>query len=251
MKKSLIIIFTSLLLTMQAFAQENQEETTPDASSDEQIEQSQATQENAEPKLTLEEKLLKAQKKRLKFYEFNPVKNKDGYITLVEFNDLDCDKCLEESKKVYDTILSENEPFIKTIYRHINHDSTKLVNNIEVYAMLANDYGKFWEFKNKLYKNSYKTEEQLIELLLDIGLSKKQINDSLAVKYKQYYYNLDVDHEYSVSVESHSAPMFFVDGYRIDEDITLQELNEYIQLKKKEFLEKKEKENNKYKMGRF
>lgn len=251
MKKSLIIIFTSLLLTMQAFAQENQEETTPDSSTVEKTEQAKTDEKSAEPKLTLKEKLLKAQKKRLKFYKFNPVKNKKGYVTLVEFNDLDCAECLDKSKKVYDTILAEHEQYIKVVYRHINHDSTKLVNNIEVYAMLANDYGKFWEFKNKLYTNSYKTEEQLIELLLEIGLTKKQINESLAEKYRYYYYNLDVDHQYAVSIESHSTPMFFVDGYRIDEDITLQELNEYIQLKVTEFLEKKEKEDNKYKMGRF
>tara|TARA_Y100001960_G_scaffold48438_1_gene49084 strand:+ start:213 stop:920 length:708 start_codon:yes stop_codon:yes gene_type:complete len=235
---------------MQAFAQENKEENT---SADTSVEQSDASQEveNAEPTLSLNEKLEKARQKRIKQYSFNPVKNPEGQIILFEFNDLDCADCLEKSKKVFNTITSDNEKSLRIVYRHINHDSTKLVNNIEVYGMVANKYGKFWEFKEKLYQNSYKTEEQLINLLLSIGLTKKQINAGLTDDYKEIYYNLDADHSYAVSIESHSAPMFFIDGYRLDEDISLQELNEYIQLKKKEYLEKEEKENNKYKMGRF
>lgn len=243
MKTYLIIIFTLLLSTMQVFAEENIDNT--------EITEEKTEETIEEVKISIQEKLDKASKKKIKIYKFNPVKNKDGYITLIEFNDLSCDECLKKSEEVFNTIKNDNLKSIKVIYKHLSSDSKKLTNQKEIYSMLANDYGKFWAFKEKVTLNSYTKEDQYVELLLSLGLTKKEINNSLTNKYQQYYYNLDADNNFAKSVRSSYTPMFFIDNYRIDEDISLNEVNEYIELKKVKYLEDQKKENNKYKMGRF
>lgn len=251
MKKIHIFIFTLLLTSLQAFAQENVEKDSTNAKPEQTENVAKESEKKEENKVSLADRLKELEVKKIRIYEFNPVKNPKGFITIVEFNDLNCKECLAQAKEFYDVINKKDLENIKIIYKHINKDKTKLVNQNTVYGMVANRLNKFWEFKDDITVNDYKTNEDYINSMLSVGINKEELYNNLMLNSDRFYKNLDADEHFAISIKSHATPMFFIDGYRINEDITLQDLNEYIQLKTQEFMEAKAKEDNKYKMGKF
>lgn len=251
MKNISLIIFTLFLCSLQAFAEEN---VTPEKV--EQAEETAKDTENSEEKAEEEkvfitEKLADIDKKNIRIYKFNPIKNPKGFITIVEFNDLNCDECILKSKEFYSAINVEDLKNIKFIYKHINNDKTKLVNQKTIYGMVANNFGKFWEYKNEILDGKNHSNEDIINSMMSLGIKKDQLYNTLMFESDRFYKNLDADNQFAQSIKSHTSPMFFIDGYRVNEDISLQEINEYIQLETQKFMAAKAKEDNKYKMGKF
>ncbi|HAG52922.1 MAG TPA: hypothetical protein DCL21_03955 [Alphaproteobacteria bacterium] len=250
MKKSLLLIFTLFFISLQAFAQEN-------SNNEEQVNaedtksQEESTIKADEKSISLSEKLETLQVQKMRLYKFNPIKNFEGVVTLVEFNDLSCKECLLKSKKVYDSIGEENLKNLRIIYKFINKDALNLVNQMTVYAMAADEFGVFWEFKEAITNKNISTHDEIIELLLSLGIDKKELLDDLAHGAKNYYKQLDADVKFANSIENTQAPMIFVDGYRVNDDFTLEELNEYISNQIEKFKKQKDEEENKYKMGKF
>lgn len=239
---SYLIIFTLLFGSMQAFAEEKPKEMSSAVSENE---------ENTKEKISVLEKIKNIEPTKIKIYDFNPIKNPKGVITIVEFNDLSCKECLVKANNFYSELSQDSLKNIKIIYKHINSNKTNLVNQPTVYALVAANLGKFWEFKDVLTKNNLETNEQIIEAMTSIGIKKQDLYDNLMMKSDKFYKNIDADEKFAKYLKNTSAPMFYVDGYKVDEDINKEELIEYITLRNQEFLKARELENNKYKMGKF
>tara|TARA_Y100001960_G_scaffold74351_1_gene79177 strand:- start:922 stop:1659 length:738 start_codon:yes stop_codon:yes gene_type:complete len=245
MKKNILIIFTLLLLNMQAFAQEKSD-------SEQKTDDSKAIEEKVEEEqIPLAEKLPTLPRKNLIIYEFNPVKNKDGIVTLVEFNDLGCKECLTKSKEFYAQLSKENMKHVKVIYKHANSNNLNLVNQLAISGLVADSLGKFWEFKKQVGLKDYSNFDNQISLFLELGADKNKLTDLLNDSTKTLYRQIDADANYAASLKSKTVPMFYLDGYKVQEDLTVPEVNEYIQTKVDSHLKAVYEEQNKYKMGKF
>jgi len=242
-KKSLFLIFTLLFISLQAFAQEN--------STNEEKVDSELAEKAEEKAIPLAQKLEELKTQKMKLYKFNPIKNLNGLITLVEFNDLNCSECLEKFKEIYDSIDEENLKYIRIIYKFTNKDVINLVNQMTIYAMSADKFGVFWQFKEEIGKNNLSKHDEIIDLLLSLGVDKKELLNDLKNRSKDYYKQLDADVKFARTIENSTAPMIFIDGYRVNDDFTLEELNEYISIRVEELRKQKHEEENKYKMGKF
>ena len=66
-----------------------------------------------------------------------------------------------------------------------------------------------------------------------------------------YYKQLDADNNLADDFEMSSTPLIFINGYKVDEDLTFEEAIIYANYLAKEELTKQEKEKNKYKIGKF
>lgn len=244
MKKKLILAMSLIFLgNFCAFAQEKDKENI-----EKNVEETQNLEKTQE---SLEEKLAKSHPKKIKVYEFNPVKNPKGIVTFIEFNDLSCKECLNKSNEIYNAIGEEMLQDMKIVYKHIQEKPNALVNKHAFYGALANKYGKFWEMKEHFRKKDYTEDDQVIDDLLKMGLKQNALFDVIMNSGDTFYKHLDVDAQYGMSLKSHASPMFFIDGYRLEEDISLQEMIEYIKLKKQDWLLKKEQLENKYKVGKL
>ncbi|MCP4355570.1 MAG: thioredoxin domain-containing protein [Proteobacteria bacterium] len=241
---AIILVFIGV---SNSYAQENSEEAAaPVTENDEKV------VETAESiQLSLKDKLSKSRPRDIKISEFNPIKNRKGFITLIEFNDLSCKECLADATKIYETISAEDLPSLKIIYKHAQKDRAELVNKLAFFGFLAKDYEKFWEFKDKITNNEYKDDESIIEEFLNWGTTQKELFNKIKLRGPDFYRYIDIDTQYAELLKGHTTPMFFIDGYKVDEDISLQEMLEYIKLKKIEWLEKKEKFESKYKVGKI
>jgi len=204
-----------------------------------------------EAKQALTDKLERTKPRQLKIYDFNPVKNPKGYITLVEFNDLSCKECLLHAQEVYDAIEGDAFDGLKIIYKHVQDSPVHLANKQAFWGFLAADYNKFWEMRKGFVKNEYKTEDDLIAEILKLGVKRKDLFFNIQQKGDEYYKQVDLDSQYAESIKGHTSPMFFIDGYKLDEDISLQEMIEYIKLKKQDWLERKKQLEDKYKVGKL
>lgn len=250
MKNISLIIFTLLFTSLQAFAQEKVEE----SNKTEQVEQAPEV-ENADKapvkESNLEEKLKNLDPTKIRIYEFNPIKNPEGVVTIIEFNDLSCKKCLQEAQEFYSAINKDDLKNVKLIYKHVNSNDTKLVNQETVYGLIADKVGKFWHYKEEITNNEYKSNEDYISAMMTAGVSKTQLYDNLMLSSESLYKNIDADDQFAQSLEGKSIPMFYIDGYKLGKDLSLEEVKEYISLKVQKSIEDKEKENNKYNMGKF
>jgi len=224
-----------------SYAEENSE-VTSEAVVDEVSEEAQKA---------LADKLEKTRPRQLKIYDFNPVKNPNGYITLVEFNDLSCKECLLNAQEVYDAIKGDDFDGLKVIYKHVQNSPVHLANKQAFWGFLASDYNKFWEVREKFVKNDYKTEDEFIDEFLKLGITRKDLFSNIQHKGEAFYKQVDLDSQYASSIKGHTSPMFFIDGYKLDEDISLQEMIEYIKLKKQDWLERKKQLEDKYKVGKL
>jgi len=199
----------------------------------------------------LNEKLSKSNSRNIKINEFNPIKNKNGFITLIEFNDLNCKECLLSAEKTYEAIPKEDLSSLRIIYKHAQKNHIELVNKLAFWGFVAKDCDKFWDFKDKVTQNEYKKDEDIINEFINWGINQKDIFDKLNLRGFDFYKYIDIDTQYAETVKGHTIPMFFIDGYKVDEDISLQEMLEYIKLKKIEWLKKKENLESKYKIGKI
>tara|TARA_Y100001960_G_scaffold303341_1_gene355293 strand:+ start:3148 stop:3900 length:753 start_codon:yes stop_codon:yes gene_type:complete len=250
MKNITLIIFTLLLTSLQVFAQENVE------NKEEKTAEVTETTTPEEPKEEVEqvailERLKDIKAKRIKIYEFNPIKNSQGFITIIEFNDLSCKECITKSQAFYDSLGQDNLKNVKLIYKHSNSNKTKLVNQTTVYGLVAAKLNKFWEFKEEISRNNYTSNEDLISAIMTAGVTKEELYNNLMLNSDLFYKNIDADDKYAKSLRSKQVPMFYVDGYKVGEDIMPDEVAGYIADRTTEYMNAKKLEDNKYNMGKF
>jgi protein-disulfide isomerase len=244
MKKNSLIIFTLLLISLQAFAEEK--------STNQKTENVLNTKDAIKAKdNNIKDKLAQIKPKTIKVYDFNPVKNKNGIITIVEFNDLSCNECLKKANDVYKNIAPKNQEYIKYVYKHQYQNKTNLINQITLYGLIANNFDKFWDLKDILTQKNLKDNDQIINALKNLGIKEKDLYNSLLLNSKDLYNKIDTDNNYAKTLKISNTPTFFIDGYQIDADLDAKDVNNYINLKVDEFIVNKNNEDNKYKMGKF
>lgn len=205
-----------------------------------------------EQKINLEQKLNTLKKYKFKISKYNPQTKDYGFAQIIEFNDLSCYECLQESKKFYELLSDEQKQNANIVYKNLKKLDPSNVDNKALYGYLANDLNLFWQFKQSLTDKEYKNNEDLLNLLFSLGADSKQISNNLKEKSGFYYYNLDQDTQEGKKLNNHTVPMFFINGYRVFNDgLNKEELKKYLDKLYQEYQLKEHKKNNKFNMERF
>ncbi len=105
--------------------------------------------------------------------------NSQGKVAIVEFSDYQCSHCIETAS-IIDTAIKA-DPSLKVIIKEfpirgpISEAAAKA-------ALAANKQGKYWEFRDALFKSGANlTQDKIFEVALSVGLNvdqlKKDMND--------------------------------------------------------------------------
>lgn len=103
--------------------------------------------------------------------------NSKGKITVVEFSDYQCSHCIETAS-IIDSVI-KTEPNLRVVVKEFPIRGP--VSDAAARAALAaNKQGKYWEFRNALFKSgSGLTEDKIYETAKSIGLNIEQLKKDM------------------------------------------------------------------------
>lgn len=120
---------------------------------------------------------------KITVFDHNPIKNKTGLITAIEFIDLNDQKDRDDAQFV-NTILEYNKN-IRLISKLNNKSENKELHIANLAAIVASENNHFFEFKNKLIKNNKHNMDYIITSLeksgIDLRLFRKNIENNADV----------------------------------------------------------------------
>jgi hypothetical protein len=115
--------------------------------------------------------------KAIKIFKHNPIKNKNGNITAIEFLDFGCKECIKDAILV-DSILNDNTN-IKIVSKLNNIDTDKQLNIENLAAITASQQGHFFEFKTNFLNSDSNDLKSIINSLEKSNISLREFRNSL------------------------------------------------------------------------
>ncbi len=134
-------------------------------------------------------------------------------VTIVEFSDFQCPLCQKAHAKTKQ-ILAENNTDTRIVFHHFPlpfHDDADVA---AVGAMVAQKYGKFWEYGELLFANQNALGfNDLIGYAKKVGISKSRFTKEF--KKKTHTERLSAEVELAQKLEVQGTPTYFVNGIMV------------------------------------
>lgn len=160
-------------------------------------------------------------RQRIQIYDHSPtIGPKNAPINIVEFNDLSCKKCREASQKI-DSVRNKHPKRVRHIYVHTPVDAYNATNPAAFYGRIAQDNDLFWKYRASLYRDNPTSENVYIDRLVDIGMTMDTVREKIRDNARRYYREIDADAMLASKLGEKSAPVIFINGIRIGNTITL------------------------------
>jgi len=143
-------------------------------------------------------------------YEFNPKWGpSDAPLTIVEFSDFRCRYC-KKANLTIKKIIESYPGKIRLIFKN-NPFLSKLSFKAAMAAMAANEQGKFWEYKDLLFRYSNKLNEKLfIKIARDLNLDMERFEiDRHSERIKT---EIEQDMKDAKRLKLNTVPVFIIDG---------------------------------------
>lgn len=115
--------------------------------------------------------------KSLEIFKHNPIKNKNGNITAIEFLDFGCKDCLKDASYVSSIINKNQNIKIITKLNNINIDKQLHIENLA--AITASQQGHFFEFKENFLNSDSNDLKSIINSLEKSNISLREFRNSL------------------------------------------------------------------------
>lgn len=136
--------------------------------------------------------------------------SKNAAVKIVEFTDFECHFCgmvqpaLQQALKTYPTQVSLTfKSFPLTMHRHAHM--------AHMAAMCANEQGRFWEYRNKLFQNQRALERNnLNRYATELGLNLETF--SQCIDEEKYADKIEADLSEGLRSGVMGTPTFFVNG---------------------------------------
>ncbi len=151
---------------------------------------------------------------------------KDAPITIIEFSDFSCPVCKSNYSKMR-SLASTYKDKIKIIYRDypvISEDSSIL----SMAARCAGEQGKFWQMHDRLFieQNQF-SGTALIDFAEDIQINIPMFQNCMDTN--KYLTTIEKDYTDGQFLGIEGTPTFFVNGYKIVGDISLETWKDIIE----------------------
>ncbi|HAG52505.1 MAG TPA: hypothetical protein DCL21_01825 [Alphaproteobacteria bacterium] len=157
----------------------------------------QLLQEKLDKKILEQETTVKVefdesiQEGALKIYDHNPIKNKQGIITAVEFIDFGCSSCLVDANFAH-RILKDNVN-VKLISKLNNVEPEKSLHIANIASLVAAKENKFFEFREKQLTTASNNLNDIINNLEKSGVSLRSFRRAITVSTDAILHNLAKD----------------------------------------------------------
>lgn len=161
--------------------------------------------------------------------------NPEAKVTVIEFSDFQCPFCARYTLETYPQIKQAyiDTGKIKMVFK--NFPLTSLHDNAEGAAEAsecANDQGKFWEYKEKLFQNQQALSAgDLKKSAKDLGLNEDQFNNCFDSK--KYSDEVSQDLKSGIEAGVTGTPTFFINGEKLVGSLPFSEFQRVIEEKLK------------------
>lgn len=148
-------------------------------------------------------------------------------VTVVEFTDFTCPHCLNNWPAVRQ-ILTRYPRRIKLVLRHRTPSVNSL--NLALASNCAGEQGKFWEMHDKLFQNQSATlggdEAGILGLANQINLNQDTFK--VCLRNRKFLDAIKQDMQDSQKLNVAGTPTWFINGVRIEGELSLERLAEII-----------------------
>ena len=169
-----------------------------------------------------------SRKQSIKHYMFmkhNPYKvsgnvlgNPEGQIRVEFFSDFECPVCYSYNimlhkiaKRNKDVlIIHHNLPLDKKINPYLDKDYHKRAGQLAVYAVAAENQGKYWDMADKLYENPPENDGDAVELAKKMGLDTEKFRSDITSDETREKIQKDIS--YAVAKGVDGTPTIIVNG---------------------------------------
>ena len=127
----------------------------------------------------------------LKIYDHNPIQNRDGIITAVEFIDFGCARCLVDANFAH-RILKDNVN-VKLISKLNNVEPEKNLHIANIASLVAAKENKFFKFREKQLTTASNDLNDIINNLETSGVSLRSFRRAITVSTDALLHNLAKD----------------------------------------------------------
>lgn len=150
-------------------------------------------------------------------YAHNPTRGTpSAAITVVEFTDLACNQCFDYLTKA-DQAIQVNEKDMRQTSIHLPLNRYNDTNLAAFYGKIAQQQGRFWEYRQALIQAPPKDSKSLLKVLLASGVAERDARQSLLANARQFYRELDADNQLAKSLGLSKPPHFYVNGISVGE----------------------------------
>ena len=148
-------------------------------------------------------------------YNIKPIKgDANAPVSIIEYSDYQCPACKQAYFDV-ERLLEEYEGKINLEYKHFPLRSMHpYAQKASEAAECANDFGKFWEYSQTLFKNNVKlSTSNLKSYAKELGINRT-FNDCLDSGSKKLI--VDAEYNEALSKSLRGTPSFFVNGKQME-----------------------------------
>lgn len=137
----------------------------------------------------------------------------DVLVTIVEFSDFQCPLCQQAHEKTKQ-ILAENATDTRFVFHHFPLPFHEDADVAAVAAMVAQHFGKFWEYNDLLFANQENLAfSDLVGYAKNVGISKRKFTKQY--KKKENTERLSAEIELAQKLEVQGTPTYFVNGIMV------------------------------------
>jgi protein-disulfide isomerase len=138
----------------------------------------------------------------------------DAPVTLVEFSDLSCLQCMDDLKAA-DLAYSANAAQTREIQVYLPVERLNPVNLAAFYGKVAQNGGKFWEFRQALFDLKEPSPEAYFQALVQAGVAGSDARRWLTTEARRFYRELDADAQLAHAMGLSRPPHYFVNGIHV------------------------------------
>lgn len=197
-------------------------------------------------KSLLKQKTFAATKSRqqLPISDYTPlIGDKNAQIVMVHYLDLNCEKCREKQKRIYDIYKKHKKDgqSISLVHKYKAEDPYSSNNIASFYGRIAQENGVYWQYFEKILEGASLTEDSLRNILVDLGVSESVFQYNLRRLARKLYSQLDQEQFETKQLKIKIKPAIFVNGVLIGGGISFEDIEDFIDFEYRLAIRKKQK----------
>ncbi len=151
-------------------------------------------------------------RKDIQAYAHTPVeKMGSGKLVYTEMTDLSCLQCMQLLVDADGAMASYTE-HLHRVHISLPIDAYSGTNLAAYYGKVAQQFGKFWEYRAIIINIENPNADSYTQALLDIGLEPRDIRKAILKNSRRYYRELDADVVLARRLGQEKPPAQFING---------------------------------------
>lgn len=150
----------------------------------------------------------------LPVYNHNPATGSFTGPVVVEFIDLGCVPCRAEIQRLA-TLRQQYAGQARFVTKLLPDKDRPLATEAAIFAQIANDHGKFWEFRDAVAATTQDGVPYYLTVLEGLGVPLRDIRRALSQKQEDYLHGLRQDTAIALDLNLSTPTNVFIEGHRL------------------------------------